>query len=217
MLNQEVSLTRGQYWLLEAAVECRSWLAGLNDEDFYRPALNRSSHGMSDDVLIRTLTAMLRDGVIEIVTRGDHKLLHPSEVELLEIVNSRNSDVLYGLTSRGGALWESFAFPRWDRYMTDEGSEEVDESGRRQAVLLSLHEGNCGRFKNDLDRYLISKGRQPAEIVSRRVVAPWQATYWKQFDRGHEVVLKFAPIEDEEWIDRPVSLTYSDGWYHMRI
>jgi hypothetical protein len=210
---EKVSLNRGEYWLLEAVVGWRIRLGGLDEESWYCPAHNREPHGMPLKVLVTTFNEMLSRGYFVFSDKNDSPITSPNVEKLIK---DRNPVVWYGLTPKGGALWESFARPYWDLFIDQEWSQPNEKDGRSTAVLAGMGEKRLDCYVHFIKEWLASKGFPPVEVLTRRQVKPWQATYWKQFECGHEVTIRSHPIEDKPNAFSEVSDSLT-RWYNLRI
>ncbi len=118
----EPRFTRGEYWLLETAVESRfpvSVLTANNLEEI----LNKTGHGLTRDALIETLHRLIVSGLISIEHEVDGVISTHQHIERALNEPRRISRVgerkrtRYGLTQEGGAQWEAFAAPNWEQYI----------------------------------------------------------------------------------------------------
>ena len=114
--------TRGEYWLLETAVEFKFPVCGLIDSDF-ELSLNKKGHGLTRDALVETLHRLIAWGLISAENEGDAPISTHQQIE--RALNE--SHTYYGLTPEGGAHWEAFAAPDWQKYIEDNGLQLPDE------------------------------------------------------------------------------------------
>src|SRR4051794_33270916 len=116
--------TRGEYWLLESAVEHGWPLYTLVAEDVGL-VFNKPGHGMDRDELIETLVSLFRRGLIAARDRVTSKgvygpfavALDRDAIEAALDEDLFSQETYYGLTSEGGRQWEAFARPDWDVFI----------------------------------------------------------------------------------------------------
>lgn len=188
-------LNRGEFWLLANAVEYSiplpllalpEWVPG-GTMDTIDLVLNRQGHGLDFQALANTLAQSRRNGWIEFgrLLPGDSaSVSDPDADEIAAFLRERGrgrETVHYWLTAEGGAAWESFARPRWDRYIVP--SCEFPEDGSTFERLTTI-ETSDPRW---LDKYLrVQAAEQVVEAgsITLAELRPWQATYWKTLPFG---------------------------------
>ena len=209
----EPRFTRGEYWLLETAVESLFPVSGLTDSDF-EFSLNKKGHGLTRDALIETLHRLIASGLIYAENEVDAPISTHQQIERalnepgwqVEPVDWRTT-TYYGLTPEGGAQWEAFAAPDWQEYI--DASSRLTDDGKG-----IIWEVICAD-KAWLERYFESKCLyDPREVSLATVewdyIAPWDATYWKQLEGAHRVRfqeqdetetqnVRSYPLADPEW------------------
>jgi hypothetical protein len=179
----EPRLTRGEYWLLNCVVDSTcplSFLINKNIEELF----NNPGHRLDRSRLVETLVSMSESGWIE-----GHRLNVglPLTKDLIEAgfaeVPWESDDTLcYRMSAEGGAIWEAFAVPDWDRYLA--------------VGIVSPGEWNefFGATRWRLEKYLSLLHYDGIDVMPETVVwdevAPWQATYWKQLPHGYRVQFK---------------------------
>ena len=192
----EPRFTRGEYWILETVVESLFPVSGLTDSDF-EFSLNKKGHGLTRDALIETLHRLIVSGLIYAENKVDapisthqhieRALNEPGwqvdPVEQIDPVDWRTI-TYYGLTPEGGAQWEAFAAPDWEKYIDASSRLTDDRKGITWEVMCA--------DKAWLERYFESMCFYHPQDVSLATVewdyiAPWEATYWKQLEDGHRV------------------------------
>jgi hypothetical protein len=208
----EVRLTRGEYWLLETAVifsiPIRCLLAPNIEEKFNKPG-----HGLARGPLVATIERLVAQGFVVAETETRSAFVPArSEIEaaLDESGPPQGEWTSYLLTAVGGAAWESFAAPDWDRYIDDSFDFPDD------AEDVEAHEVICAD-RTRLDSYLRqlwSEGELDAASLVHDVLVPWQATYWKVLPRGHRARFRFR--DDPAARPPEASWRFTDGWYNWR-
>ena len=211
----EPRFTRGEYWLLETVVEWEFEVCALIDsnlESFWnkkgheltRASLIETLHRLISWGLIYAKSEMrgsistkeqielaLEERVpwnthhVFISTDGDIEIVpdesKPPRTEPIDV----RKITYYGLTREGGAQWEAFAAPDWQKYIAGSFQPEDEEGEYEMWELI------CGD-KNWLEEYIQSmcfydQKEVILESVEWDYVTPWQATYWKRLNGGHRV------------------------------
>ena len=211
----EPRFTRGEYWLLETVVEREFEVCALIDSSLEslwnkkghgltRASLIETLHRLISSGLIYAKSEMkgsistkeqielaLEERVpwnthhVFILTDGDIGIVpdesKPPRTEPIDV----RKITYYGLTREGGAQWEAFAAPDWQKYIARSFQSE-DEEGEYEIWELI-----CGD-KNWLEAYIESMCfYRQMEVILESVewdyVTPWQATYWKRLNGGHRV------------------------------
>ena len=219
----QIKLSRAEYWILETLVRFKYPLSDYASPD-HELIFNQPSHGLNRADLLDTLEAMVRARWIEthwwddsIVEDSESGAFFPERDEIDKAMDgrrviemdwaSRQSPLLYAqLTPLGGSIWESFACPKWERFIDDCIQTEVGE-------LSSIEKGN-------LEYYLLHAHYLgiivKAETLKWEIVSPWEATYWKTFPQAHRV--RFERHQEElsdsdEQRSIPHSFMTSLEWY----
>ncbi|RKU19974.1 hypothetical protein C6503_06825 [Candidatus Poribacteria bacterium] len=197
----EPRFTRGEYWLLETVVEHELEICALVDDDL-ELHLNKKGHGLTRASLVETFYRLLSLGLIYAKNEEMGFILTAEQIELaldepkrwVGVPVDEREVTYYGLTQEGGAQWEAFAAPDWEKYitasfqLTDNGEYEIWE-----LICGNKDWGNWGKAdKNWLEAYIESMCfYNQKELFLASIawdsVTPWQATYWKQLDGGHRV------------------------------
>ncbi|RKU33024.1 hypothetical protein C6496_22890 [Candidatus Poribacteria bacterium] len=223
----EPRFTRGEYWLLETVAEHEFEVCALIESDLEsflgkrghgltRDALVETLHRLLSSGLIYAKSEMkgsistkehielaLEERVswdthhVFISADGDVELApDESKPPRIEPVDVRKI-TYYGLTQEGGAQWEAFAAPDWQKYIA--GGSQPDESEYEVWELICGDKNWRGADKdwpepvqNWLEEYIesmcfYSQMEVILESVEWDYVTPWQATYWKQLDGGDRV------------------------------
>lgn len=188
-------LSRGEFWLLAAAVEygiplpvlaLPEWVPG-GSMDTIDIALNRQGHGLAFAALVDTLMQSKRNGWIEFGRpfRNESAPISDSDAdEIAAFLRERGrglETVHYWLNADGGAVWESFARPQWDRFI--EQGTEYPEDGSPFERMTTIETSDW----QWLDKYLRSQTSEQvveAGSITLAELRPWQATYWKTLSFG---------------------------------
>ena len=198
----EPRFTRGEYWILDTAVECRVPVADLMDDDI-EVTLNKKGHGLTRIALLETLHHLIASGLISAENEVDGVISTHQHIE--RVLNEpirriprvgERKRTYYGLTPEGGAQWEAFAAPDWQKYIYTclRLPDDPDHSDQ------IIGEAMCAD-KAMLERYFKSKCFYDPKDVSLATVewdyiAPWDVTYWKQLEGAHRV--RFHPLDETE-------------------
>lgn len=212
-------LDRGEYWLLANAVEYGLPLGVLTLPEWPRSdgratidvVLNKRGHGLGTARLAGTLLRMLQRSWIEL-SRNQQPISLPDRDEMLRLLAERgrrfDETAHYALTPEGGSIWEAFARPDWDRYIThsfDLGGPESDET--------ELHEAIAADPKL-LKRYVGAVAHETPIDAGSEVFSefnPWEATYWKSLPAGFRCLFRVRRNEPAAYRP-PGSQWLRDRW-----
>ena len=222
----EPRFTRGEYWLLETVVENEWDIPVLIDSDL-ELHLNKKGHGLTRKALVETLHRLLSSGLIYAETRfmfSEEVLDFISTAEQIELALDESKSwggvpedeqkvTYYGLTQEGGAQWEAFAAPDWQKYIIA-GFGFLDDT---EDIIWEMI---CAD-KDWLEKYFESKCfYEPEDVilefVARDYIAPWQATYWKQLDGAHRIRFR-DPDESKQENFEPAPPSFPDMGYFNRL
>ena len=191
----EPRFTRGEYWLLETVVESQFPVSDLMANNL-EEILNKKGHELTQDALIETLHRLIASGLISAKNQVDAPISTPQQIKLAlneprwHIGSSvdRRTITRYELTQEGGAQWEAFAAPDWQKYIYRSGNWQDD---RKQMIWEAV----CAD-KALLEEYFESMcfyrpNRASLASVEWDYIAPWDVTYWKQLEGAHRV--RFHP------------------------
>jgi hypothetical protein len=193
-------------WLLELVVEGRHGLDVLGrDPGSLAELLNRPGHGLAPDEVSDRVVRLIDRGWLELI--ANHARIELPASELRAIVARRQRTdwtrdrVYFGLTASGAATWEGLARPDWTRCLVAEG----DEQGWSFTAMQ----------RSRVEELLRSWYGDPAATpgATWRVLAPWQATYWKLLPSATcctmpgelDAQLRPEPAELRRWFE-PVRL-----------
>jgi hypothetical protein len=179
--------TRGEYWLLETAVE-----EPVPFSILMRPKLgeflNKTPHGVDRDSLIADLSRLFAEELI-VAESIQGERFFPGRGQIEELLNLEASSPLsifpaFWLTVKGAALWEAFARPDWHCFIS------ATFSSRDDSLCVDTF---CGMDLGRLEWYFRSLvfmedgqsiGPPQAEWDT---IKPWKATYWKTLPSAHRV------------------------------
>ncbi len=205
----EPRFTRGEYWILETAVEHLFPVSALSDSDSdLELLLNKKGHGLTRTALVETLHRLLSSGLIYAESRvdfSDEAVAVISTKEQIELALDEPESwrgvpvaerkiTYYGLTQEGGAQWEAFAAPDWQKYI-EAGFQLSDDSEYIMWEMICADKARLERYFESHCFY--DPDEVVLESVERDYIAPWDATYWKQLDGAHRIRFR-EPDENEK-------------------
>ena len=208
--------TRGEYWILETVVKHEWDICGLMESDL-ELHLNKKGHGLTRTSLLETLHRLLSSGLIYAKNEVDGFLSTYEQLEhALDEMKSKHTAregektiTSYGLTQEGGAQWEAFAAPDWQKYVyAGQTFSDKYENGiwelicADKAWLAGYYESLC--FYHQIKVSL--------ESVEWDYIAPWDATYWKQLEGAYSV--RFHERDKTEDEDSEPSLPPDTKYFH---
>lgn len=207
----EPRFTRGEYWLLETAVEGRFPVSILMDSDL-EVNLNKTGHGLTRDALIETLHRLIVSGLISVEHEVDGVISTHQHIERALDAPRRDPErkrTYYGLTQEGAAQWEAFAAPDWERYIRTSLHWPDHPDGfpdPPDGIKRVIEEAICAD-KPLLERYFKSKCFYRAkdvylESVEWDYIAPWDVTYWKQLEGAHRVRFQARDVTEAQNVKR---------------
>lgn len=224
--SSQPRLTRGEYWLLETVVDFRVPLhlldaEGYSEDRSIESMFNKPGHGLARAQLIECLSELFRGGLIAVSTCAEGLPWLPTDAQVVGALGAKRSDksaLYYGLTEKGGAIWEAFAVPDWNRFIFEDFDNE-GHTGRVMCVTRLRLEHYLDCFRLNLLNQTID-----SDTVQIQACGPWQATYWKQLPHG------FCARFSCGWIERTITTNndkltslafgglcaFRDGWYRWR-
>ncbi len=212
----EPRFTRGEYFLLEIAVEHEWSISGLIDSEL-ELHLNKKGHGLTRASLLESLYRLLSSGLIYAKNEVDGFISTYEQIECalneppMRIVPAGvEKHTSYGLTPEGGAQWEAFAAPDWKKYV-EAGETFSDEDEYENGIWEVM----CAD-KDWLERYFESicfhqQLEVSLESVEWDYISPWEVTYWKQLEGAH--ILRFQAQDKSEVEDYERSPPPNPEWY----
>jgi hypothetical protein len=209
-----------EYWFLDTAIRLKipfHWLSASNVDEM----LNRPHHNLSRSELLVVLERMFERGdlFLEYMNRSEqrHRTRVPSRSEIeaaLYMTHDKWTDqserVFYGVTGRGGALWETLSHPQWDHFY-DEGYGINPYEGEMTASTRGLIEEWLALVPYDP----LIKAIVP-ESVRWSVLQPWEPTYWKQLPIGYHIEFAYLPLTEAEKPARSTPPDWVSAW-HQRV
>jgi len=193
------------HWLRDSVIRLPWPVAYLSDQEAVLGDINRPWHGFQLAELLETLYELFRSGDLAAIHADgqpwrDSATLTRQHIWDVLTHSPDASDLCYALTPQGGVQWEIIAQPEWNRFTEQIWSPETHE-GRKLA-----------RTRTVLKQWIASDAvfSEWAPIPGTEIwtiVAPWSATYWKTFPRGHCVHYRYQERES------PIT-TMPDAVYH---
>lgn len=209
-------LSSDELWLTHWAVLCPIAVKYLFDPNDIRYVLHSDPVGLNPRELVRTLQRMQEQGLVEVARAGNvadpdtrwHGTsvgISPDLWERSGSVPSESDGLWYRLTSQGGAAWERYARPRWDRFVAH--SDRVE---RGQVTTKRRWNRVRSASRQRLDQIVEYRKKKIWASVEpcderRGIERPFRATYWKELPEAHWVeyevtMMPFPPsgMSDEE-------------------
>jgi hypothetical protein len=188
----EPRLTRGEYWLLETAVQYRipSCCLGRSPKGV-EEQFNKPGHGMDRALLIESLARLRDDGLIDFARCEDvEKRIWLSNEGIADALSERRPQpaaqyTIYGLTGVGGACWEAFARPNWEQFVHEEFDDEA-----KDGVLTCMSETHLNRHLRDMNAAYVLLDN----LVNIEPIGEWQATYWRSLLSGYRATVGWSAI-----------------------
>lgn len=221
----EPRFTRGEYWLLETVVEHEFEVCALIDsslesflnkkghgltraslvETFYRLLSSGLIYAESEMKGSISTKEQIELALEERVPWDTHQVFistdrdieiapdeskppRPEPVDVRKITS-------YGLTQEGGAQWEAFAAPDWEKYIAGSFQPEDTEGEYEMWELICADRARLEKYFESMCFY--DPHEVVLESVERDYIAPWQATYWKQLEGAHRIRFR-EPDESEQ-------------------
>jgi hypothetical protein len=227
----EPRLTRGEYWILETAVDAGIPLCFLSDEHYEEPdglelMFNKPGHGLDCDALVSTLTTLFQNGLIE-AKRNDEPC-HLDESGIRDAIEEKSplnnpSCTYYRLKLHGAAVWEQFAAPQWERFILEEFQCSWDENENEPCPGVAT----CmtpWRLRKYLENLYLAGREVDATSVEIKECGPWRATYWKELPLGHQARFNWRRVDGESsvasrelyWMAFGGFCEFRDEWYRWR-
>jgi hypothetical protein len=178
------SLSPGEYWILTSAVRFKWSISELIEPDL-EIQYNRRSHGMTVEEVAHTLAGLIERGLLEAErwspTTDEYVRDRLSHDEVLPALHGQSGRMRYVLTAEGGAVWEAFAQPNWERYIAHKPSD--DDPDLWTVTCMDRHLLTMYLYATAwVDRTPVVRTAEVCEI------GEWPATYWKWLPRGYQVI-----------------------------
>jgi hypothetical protein len=193
-------MTKEEYWLLDSVVYTEYPIEFLLDRNI-ELVFNRAGHGLTPGQLADVLYHLFHRGDMRaknMARREPHVVLPPTLSEIRSALAGKLY-LSYGLTPRGGARWEAYSSPDWNRYI-DAGyrSESGGGAGEISAGDRHLIEHNLELIAH-VHKISVLSNSERWDIIT-----PWQATYWKTLPNAHRVRFRYTDNE-------AATLTYDEA------
>jgi hypothetical protein len=223
------SLTRAEYWLLEAAVEAVLPIAGLMNGDAADQAY-KTDHHVGRDELVDALERLFQTGLIVgelledfspppkpqnmILSRWQiEEELNRPRIQTAWVDGYDPLAVYYRLTPKGGSVWEAFARPNWELFL---GGFCGELSGRRLSYGYAASP-NKDRIRSYLEGVHWFGWDVDIQSARWRTIRSWPATYWKVLPTVEYVRFRITSVAPEiNWGKIPGSYLELNEWYRWR-
>jgi len=210
-------LTWAEYRILDQVWSVGDQLAWLDPEKDLETMYNRPSHGLDRRALVQTLEGLFQAGLIE-CTGPDGTPVGPISDAFLRSALDDNR-WSYWLTPKGGAAWESFGRPDWNRFINEESFYETGT-----CILTGMSRERLEEYVSALA--IVEDLPDRGSPVFRELV-PWQAAYWKTLPNGWRATIRRPNAhEPRPWVSREQYLRehllfcglchLQDGWRRWR-
>ena len=202
----EPRFTRGEYWLLDNVVEAEFAICKLTDNrnTSVEPGFfDEKGHGLTHALLLEALHRLLASGLIYAKNEGDGSISTAEGIErALNETISRNyapfdmgKPTFYGLTQKGGAQWEAFTVPRWQKYIAAD-FHWPDDSKKAMWEVICADKNWIGRY---YESFCFHRQIEVSlESIEWEYIAPWQATYWKQLEGAYRLRFHYQDKKKDE-------------------
>lgn len=178
--------------IMEYVFEHRIPICWLVNKDMLRLTLNTDFHGFSRSEVLDILLLLLEEGLIYISDYDEHPI--PNDAAAIEMyfnqaVIPTDDTAWYELTLKGGAFWEQASAFDWNSFYDSSYGTPEDLTGE----IISSSEA----YTQQLLLRMPSFNLFPANLAWS-ILAPWQATYWKELPIGYRVSFSYTVKETEE-------------------
>ena len=202
--NGGVRLSRAEWWILSFVDDAREPLWLLAAEPGV-PCGNRPHLGLGSSAASQVVLRMVRKGWIDVSI--DNRIITKSSITASNVkrmvLQVRRDDegeeswrsrlAYYGLTAKGGEIWEAFCMARWDRRVL--AYTELDRNGVRLECVDK-------RWLKRTIPIIASVRGIPESACVWSVAMPWRVAYWKTLPKAFAV---FIPGVSSlvEWVAIP--------------
>lgn len=207
-------MTRGEYWLLETAIESAIPVLCL-DSGNIELFLNKMGHGMDRHLLIRTLSDLLYDGLIQVYTFGHKDEIYTPSLEQISAALDEKSQLgvggmYYQLTKKGAVMWETFAAPEWNLFIDESYGWDEEMQQDNIGCLISTNQELLAKYfkHSNLNGYPVKREHSKWDILR-----PWQATYWKTLPIGYRVRFEYPPDHEPTIDEQEMFRMNRPTWY----
>lgn len=138
-----------------------------------------------EDLLSEVLSEMLLDG--HLVVTGDAPCSAQRVIDEIMAGVSRSHEI--GLSGEGGAAWEKFAEPDWNKFLGEETTCDHDDGQAETMTAWALQ-------REFLEKLMAVRFGDRVDFDSKPSLRPcgtWRATYWREFSSGWRMDAKVRP------------------------
>lgn len=181
--------------ILDYACEVFIPIQWLVHPDDLQGTLNKPFHGLRKEDIPNLLYQLFLNGYIIIKEDSDlvDSIFTPSLPGLNQAINRpfmSSNPILYGLTEKGGSIWEKAASMDWDDYIYELYGGRGD---------ICTNEGEIITTTQSLTKQVLNEHRVQKVLFDEilegserwSILTPWQATYWKILPVGHRVQFQY--------------------------
>lgn len=190
-----------EYWVLETAVEDFAPLSTIwGDPVYLADRWNKPAHSCTRNGLVGLLFHLAKAGDIVFLDENLEECGMSEEklIVQLESLDWTPEEKYYGLTSQGGERWEQSVTLDWSRYYSFERTGDLCEHCEIASSSPSM--------ANRAFQYVVHRHELCVieSSVTRDILSPWHATYWKtlkvgasiRFDVDNQELKKTKETED---------------------
>ncbi len=212
-------MDKSDFLILHYAAELKCPVAWLFSSDLGALTNKEPLEGSMDEIE-SALLSLARRGLVRASGLYDAECgpltsaLIAEAVEAITVRSKKEAEVFvipelfYGLTEKGGRLWEEQTRPDWrmfGRYSSDPDTLEKEAEAATRGVLDAILK---------YDRY--HSGEIPRnETIKILELKPWQPTYWKTLPSGFLATYKFVQEKPPYSPPEEARLWFSnqDAWF----
>jgi hypothetical protein len=168
------------------------WLAYPSD---LQDTLNKPFHGIQKENIPNVLYQLFLNDYIMIEKDPDlvDDDFTPSLLDLSQAISHpfiSSNPILYGLTEKGGSIWEKVSNMDWNDYIHELYGGHGD---------IRTNEGEIITTTQSLTKQVLNERRVQKVLFDEilegserwSILTPWQATYWKILPVGHRVQFQY--------------------------
>ncbi len=196
------------YWFLDSAIEDVIGFSWIVPNKIGEIGINREPLNISIADMAFAMERLFQEGTMLAITPLDLNFLYFEEQKILninllnqkgyipslkEIKNAlkqqdiegiyNNEQLYYFLTTKGGKLWESFSYPKWEKKINYEIRERYIEVSGTNFTLIRRFIEKYHLF--NYDSYNVTCPVLNTQIWNE--IIPFQCVYWKSFPLGYKV------------------------------
>ena len=177
-----------EYLLLDYVAESPYEICNLMQRDFF---FDKLYHNLQTYQLIEILTRLFAEEILIAFPSFSFDSEDPFESKFAPTRNeiektlgdsTDSYDFMYGLTQKGGEIWEQFYKPNWKYYYY-----VLSDSEKFTGTIFGGSVEIVNVVFSELSNLDVIP--QPKIINNKltKILTPWNATYWKTLPEGHRI------------------------------